>query len=179
MSTTVTRSYGQYRKSRTSNVAMEKSEHSSTNFQSPGWFMGLSKNYDNQETSENSENDDETKIKNLFEKSKGEIYLSQITCQTYTMKINAFSKVEFTDGFISALRSLHYGSSLPEDNLEADTIFRYDNTLSSQRHTLPGFFRFLRKISYKTKTKSVLSVKHKQRTKCRKQSFYNPHEKNS
>ena len=122
MSTTVTRSYGEYRNSRTSNVAMEKSEHSSTNLQTPGWF---SMNYDNQETSENSENNDETKIKNLFEESKGEIYLSQITCQTYTMKINEFSKVEFTDGFISALRSLHYGSSLPDDNIEADSIFRY------------------------------------------------------
>ena len=160
MSTTVTRSYGEYRNSRTANVAMEKSEHSSTNLQTPGWF---SMNYDNQETSENSENNDETKIKNLFEESKGEIYLSQITCQTFTMKINEFSKVAFTDGFISALRSLHYGSSLPDDNLEADSIFRYLCTIRSQlAHIFFAFWeKLLRKQAVSTYSVTPIKIIHR------------------
>ena len=55
--------------------------------------------------------------------------MSEMTCQVYTMKVNEFAHVAFTDGFVNGLRSLHYASSLPQDSLEADAIFRFVSLL--------------------------------------------------
>ena len=51
--------------------------------------------------------------------------MTELTCQVYTMKVNEFAKVEFEDGFVNGLRSLHHASSLPHDSPEADAIFRF------------------------------------------------------
>ena len=64
-------------------------------------------------------------FRTFFSESMGEIYMSEMTCQLYTMKVNEFAKVEFQDGFVNGLRSLHYASSLPDDSPEADAIFGF------------------------------------------------------
>ena len=102
-------------------MSFHESETKKKGIQTPG-FRSFSAS--SSKTTQTNENSNEEKIKKLFTETNGEICLSEMKCQVYTMKINEFAKASFTDAFINALRSLHYASSLPEDSPQADSIFR-------------------------------------------------------
>ena len=55
---------------------------------------------------------DSEDIETFFELTNGEIYVSELICSVYTMRINEFAKLEFTDAFKNALRSLHHAANL-------------------------------------------------------------------
>ena len=50
----------------------------------------------------------------FFEESNGEAYINRADCIVYRVTINPFSRPTFTDGFINALRELHYAAKNPE-----------------------------------------------------------------
>ena len=60
-------------------------------------------------------------MKEFFSETQGEVYVSDVKCQLYTMALTSFVKFEFTPNFINALRSLQYGAIYEE---QANDIFK-------------------------------------------------------
>jgi hypothetical protein len=61
-------------------------------------------------------------LEKFFRDTNGEIYITEATCQLYTMKINDV-KSTFQEGFKAGLRTLHYASTLPTDNETGNKLF--------------------------------------------------------
>jgi len=70
-----------------------------------------------------SNNTESQKLRKFFSETNGEIYITEATCQMYTMEIDAFSKLEFNPGFINALRGLQFASKNPNSRI-SNRIFK-------------------------------------------------------
>ena len=135
VSSSTIRSYRGYTEARTESVSYDESTTDSWGFQTPG-FVSFSAS--ESKTSQSSEDSSEEKLKKLFSEQHGEIVLSEMKCQLYTMKINEFAKATYTDAFQNALRSLHYATTLPEDSPQADSIFRNPSRSILQHFIVKG-----------------------------------------
>jgi hypothetical protein len=71
-----------------------------------------------------AENSESAKMKKFFQETNGEVYISEASCQTYTMKVRPSVHLNFTKGFENQLRFLHYASKLPIGNRTANTLFK-------------------------------------------------------
>jgi len=70
-----------------------------------------------------SSNTENQKLRKFFSDTQGEIYITEATCQMYTMEIDAFSKLAFHPGFVNALRGLQFASTNPNSQL-SNKIFK-------------------------------------------------------
>ena len=70
-----------------------------------------------------SNNTETQKLRKFFSDTGGEIYITEATCQMYTMEISSFSKLEFTSDFINALRALQFASKDPNSQI-SNIIFK-------------------------------------------------------
>jgi len=56
----------------------------------------------------------EEEMKDFFSETQGEVYVSEVSCQLYTMELTNFLKFEFTPNFINGLRSLQFAAKHAE-----------------------------------------------------------------
>ena len=86
--------------------------------------------------SRESDSEDTQKLAKFFSETKGEIYLSEATCITYTMDIGRYIPLDFTDDFKSILKgiipsSLCAGIKGRLTNLYSDQKFNFKYGLTS------------------------------------------------
>ena len=63
-------------------------------------------------------------MKKFFRETNGEVYVTEATCQIYTISIKEDVPLVFTGGFANKLRSLHYASKLPKNDARGNTFFK-------------------------------------------------------
>ena len=64
-------------------------------------------------------------MKKFFKDTNGEVYVTEATCQVYTMSVKEDFPLTFTGAFTNKLKSLHYASKLPKKNdPTGNTIFK-------------------------------------------------------
>ena len=63
-------------------------------------------------------------MQKFFQETNGEVYISEAKCQIYTMKVRPSVPLKFTKGFENQLRFLHYASKLPNNDPNANTLFK-------------------------------------------------------
>ena len=64
-------------------------------------------------------------MKKFFKDTNGEVYVTEATCQVYTMGVKEDFPLTFTAAFTNKLKSLHYASKLPKKNdPTGNTIFK-------------------------------------------------------
>jgi len=116
-------SFAEYESYRTGSFSSE--DWSKNNSNADVWLPGLFFNAKSSSSGFRSKkNNTETqKLWKFFSETNGEIYITEATCQMYTMEIDAFSKLEFNPGFINALRSLQHASRDPNSRL-SNRIFK-------------------------------------------------------
>ena len=74
--------------------------------------------------SSESESEDTQKLVKFFSETKGEIYLSEATCITYTMDISRKVPLDFTEDFKSILKGMQVAASNPENTELRSNVFR-------------------------------------------------------
>ena len=63
-------------------------------------------------------------MKKFFKETNGEVYVTEATCQVYTMSIYEDVPLVFKSAFTNKLRSLHRASQLPKNDPRGNTIFK-------------------------------------------------------
>ena len=63
-------------------------------------------------------------MKKFFRETNGEVYVTEATCQIYTISIKGDVPLVFTGSFANKLRSLHYASKLPKNDPRGNTVFK-------------------------------------------------------
>ena len=63
-------------------------------------------------------------MRKFFNDTNGEVYVTVATCQVYTMSIKEDFPLVFTGSFKNKLKSLHYASKLPKNDVTGNTIFK-------------------------------------------------------
>ena len=76
------------------------------------------------ESTVSSENSQSETMKNFFKDTNGEVYVTEATCQVYTMSVKEDVPLTFTGAFTNKLKSLHYASKLPKNDAKGNSIFK-------------------------------------------------------
>ena len=63
-------------------------------------------------------------MKNFFEETNGEVYVTEGICQLYTMSVKDTTPLVFTEAFENTLKGLDFSSKLPENDPVSNTIFK-------------------------------------------------------
>merc|ERR1712126_666603 len=120
--------YQDYRSKKESHVSsLEKSEETfSTKVPFFSWLVG----YEETETTSSStfkSNDFEKEI-DFFSETSGEIYIYEVHCELYNVKVSPFQKPIFTSAFISAMQGLNKAAQNSTAKSSKDIVKTFINT---------------------------------------------------